>query len=179
MGRTCCEHDQRGGDVFELLADLLADARAARRRSRGRAAARGGRRARPACGAGSPASGLRPWPWAGGFAAGGRLRVGLGCGVGLRSGGFEDLAGEEQELVGVELLALAAVALAEELFELMLELGVEVGLLAEGLDQLADEPVGGVEVVGEWVSASIGVIPSIRTPTVDVTENLHANMRNW
>ena len=32
----------------------------------------------------------------------------------------------------------------------MLELGVEVGLLAEGREQLADEPVGGLEVVGEW-----------------------------
>jgi hypothetical protein len=32
----------------------------------------------------------------------------------------------------------------------MLELVVEVGLLAEGPDQLADEPVGGVEVVGKW-----------------------------
>ena len=45
---------------------------------------------------------------------------------------------------------LRAVELAEELFELVLELVVEVGLLAEGLDQLADEPVGGLEVVGEW-----------------------------
>jgi hypothetical protein len=32
----------------------------------------------------------------------------------------------------------------------MLEIGVEVGLLAEGLDQLADEPVSGFEVVGQW-----------------------------
>ena len=32
----------------------------------------------------------------------------------------------------------------------MLEFFVEVGLLAEGLEQLADEPVGGLEVVGKW-----------------------------
>jgi hypothetical protein len=36
------------------------------------------------------------------------------------------------------------------LFELMLEFVVEVGLLAEGRDQLADEPVGGLDVVGQW-----------------------------
>ena len=78
------------------------------------------------------------------------------CGFGLGGlsraplRGFEDLAREEQELVGVELLGLAAVEPAEELFELVLELVVEVGLLAEGREQLADEPVGGLEVVGEW-----------------------------
>jgi hypothetical protein len=31
---------------------------------------------------------------------------------------------------------------------------------------------------GSGRSVSIGVIPSIRTPTVDVTKNLHAIMRN-
>ena len=98
---------------------------------------------------------------------------------GVRSGGFEDLPREEQELVGVELLGLAAVEPAEELFELVLELFVEVGLLAEGREQLADEPVGGLEVVGQWgVEYRSVVIPSIRTTTVDVTENLQSNMRN-
>ena len=94
--------------------------------------------------------GLRPWPLAGGFAAAGACGFGLGRCLGLRCGGFEDLAREEQELVGVELLGLPAVEPAEELFELVLEFGVEVGLLAEGLEQLADEPVGGLEVVGKW-----------------------------
>jgi hypothetical protein len=85
-----------------------------------------------------------------------RRRGGCGFGRGFefrrrpRSGRFEDLACEQQELVGVDRLGLAAVEPAEELFKLMLELAVEVGLLAEGLDQLADEPVGGLKVVGKW-----------------------------
>jgi hypothetical protein len=41
--------------------------------------------------------------------------------------------------------------LAEELFELMLEFGVEMDLLAERLQQLADELMRRLEVVGEWV----------------------------
>ena len=98
-------------------------------------------------------SGLRPWPFFLGWGAlgGGRRARGpaSGCGVGL--GLRQDLVGEEQELSGVDPLALAAVALAEELFELVLELGVEVDLLAERLQQLADELMGGLEVVGEWV----------------------------
>ena len=32
----------------------------------------------------------------------------------------------------------------------MLKVCVEVGLLAEGREQLADELVGGLEVIGEW-----------------------------
>ena len=63
----------------------------------------------------------------------------------------QDFLGEEQELSGVDPLALPAVALAEELFELMLEFGVEMKLLAERLQQLADELMGRLEVVGEWV----------------------------
>lgn len=58
---------------------------------------------------------------------------------------------EEQELGRVGPLALAAVALPQELFELVLELLDEVVLLAQGREQLADEPVSGVEVVGEWL----------------------------
>ena len=56
---------------------------------------------------------------------------------------------EEQQLVGVDLLALPAVALPQELFELVLELGDEVALLPQGLRLFADLAVGGVEVVGE------------------------------
>src|SRR5262249_46003649 len=55
-----------------------------------------------------------------------------------------------QKLAGVELLGLPAVDPPEGLFELVLEVGVEVGLLAEGGEQFADEPVGGLEVVGKW-----------------------------
>ena len=36
------------------------------------------------------------------------------------------------------------------MFELMLELGVEMELLGERLQQLADELMGRLEVVGEW-----------------------------
>jgi hypothetical protein len=79
-----------------------------------------------------------------------RLGLGLGFRRGLRSGCFENLLREEQELVGVELFGLPAVEPAEELFELILEVGVEVGLLTKGREQLADQPVGGFEVVGEW-----------------------------
>ena len=70
-----------------------------------------------------------------------------GFGLGLR----QDLLGEEQQLRGIDALGLGAVALAQELFELMLEAGVEMELLGERLQQLADELVGGFEVVGEWV----------------------------
>jgi hypothetical protein len=54
-------------------------------------------------------------------------------------------------LSGVDPLALPAIALAEELFELMLKFGVEMNLLAERLQQLADELVGRLDVVGERV----------------------------
>jgi hypothetical protein len=75
------------------------------------------------------------------------LWSGLGLGFGLR----QDFLGEEQELSGVDPLTLPAVALTEELFELMLEFGVEMDLLAERLQQLADELMGRFEVVGERV----------------------------
>ena len=76
-------------------------------------------------------------------------RDGLWRGLGLCL--CQDFLGEEQELSGVDPLTLPAVALAEELFELMLEFGVEVDLLAERLQQLADELMGRFEVVGERV----------------------------
>ena len=77
--------------------------------------------------------------------------IGSGCGRGLGLGLRQDFLSEEQELSGVDPLALPAVALAEELFELMLEFGVEMNLLAERLQQLADELMGRFDVVGEWV----------------------------
>ena len=52
-------------------------------------------------------------------------------------------------MIGVDLLALLAVPLPEELFELVLEPGDEVTLLPQGLRLFADLAVGGVEVVGE------------------------------
>ena len=72
----------------------------------------------------------------------------MGSGLGLR----QDLLGEEQELGRVDPLALRAVALAEELFELVLELLVEVDLLRQRLQQLADELMGCFQVVREWIS---------------------------
>jgi hypothetical protein len=82
----------------------------------------------------------RRGPWFG-------IRGGVRWGIGLG----EDLPGEEQELGGVDPLALPAVAMAQELFELMLEFGVEVELLGERLQQLADEPMGRLEIIGERV----------------------------
>jgi hypothetical protein len=73
------------------------------------------------------------------------LRRGLGLGL------SEDFLGEEQELSGVDLLALPAVALAEELFELMLELLIEMDLLVERREQLADELMRRFQVIGECV----------------------------
>ena len=78
-------------------------------------------------------SGLRPWPF---FLAGcSRSAIGAGVAPGVRSsdlgpGLLRGSPREEQELIGVDPLALLAVALAQELFELVLELGVEMGLLA-------------------------------------------------
>ena len=85
-------------------------------------------------------SGRRGW---------GRLRSRGGCcsGLGLR----QDLLGEEQELSRVDLLGFRAVALAEELFELVLELLVEMDLLSERLQQLTDELMGRFQIVREWV----------------------------
>jgi hypothetical protein len=57
-------------------------------------------------------------------------------------------------LVGVELLGLLAIEPAEEEFELVLELFVEMGLLMQALEQLADEPVGGLDVLGQ---RSVGI----------------------
>ena len=82
------------------------------------------------------------------------LRLGLGGRRGARrgQGGHRlgrDLGHEEEQLGGIDRLALLAIPLAEEPFELVLEPGDEVILLAERLGQLADLAVGGVEVAGE------------------------------
>jgi hypothetical protein len=61
----------------------------------------------------------------------------------------EDVLREEQELIGIDLLALLAEALPQELFELVLEPGDELALLPQSLRLFADLAVGGVEVVGE------------------------------
>ena len=60
-----------------------------------------------------------------------------------------DLGHEEEQLSGIDRLALLAIPLAEEQFELVLEAGDEVVLLTQRLGQLADLAVGGVEVAGE------------------------------
>jgi hypothetical protein len=150
-------HDQRCRDIFQLFADIVADALP-------RGAAVG---ARELFGGDVMHDRLAGQAWGQRLAAvalllglgRGRARRGLGLGVrfgwrrglGLGRGLRQDLLGEEPELSGVDLLALAAVAVAEELFELMLELGVEMELLGERLQQLADELVGRLEVAGEWV----------------------------
>jgi hypothetical protein len=145
------DHDQRRGDIFELFADFGANALpqgaavGARELFGGDVVnfrlagqARGERLAAVAILLGLG----RTWR---GRGLGDRVE--LRCGLGLR----QDLLGEEQELSGIDALALPAVALSEELFELMLEFGVEMNLLGERLQQLADELMGRLEVVGEWV----------------------------
>jgi hypothetical protein len=155
FGPHVLNDDDRRRHIFELLADLLTEARTLRAaigtepllerdivhnpparqiRRQGLAAVAFGRRfrRRGPCGLGRG------------------LGLGLGRWLGLRFGGLEDLSREEQEPVGIELFGFTAIEPPEGLFELMLEIGVEMGLLAEGLDQLADEPVSGLEVVGEW-----------------------------
>ena len=153
LGADVFEHDQGRGDVFELLADVLTDAGPLGRRSRGRCAVRAGRHAGPAGGAGSPAAacgrGRSSWAhseWASGPGPAPGSERGR-RGLGLR----QDLPGEEQELSRVDPLGLRAVALAEELLELVLELLVEMDLLGQRLQQLTDELMGRLQVVREWI----------------------------
>src|SRR5262249_185952 len=113
--------------------------------------------------------GLRPWPFFGGGGAGGgapprRRAPGGGApprprgargptgGRAGRGGGVEDVGGEEEELVGIDPLGLLAVGPPQEPLELVLELLVEEGLLAQRLDQLADELMAGLQVGGELVA---------------------------
>ena len=126
----------------------------ARRRSRGRRDVQVARHAGPACEVSSPAAacdrGHSSWTHSvSALTLGSELRGRGGCGSGL--GLRQDLLGEQQELSGVDLLALLAVALAKELFELMLELLVEMNLLTKRLQQLADELMGRFQIIWEWV----------------------------
>lgn len=57
--------------------------------------------------------------------------------------------GEQEELVGVELFGPGAVEPSQELFELMLEVLVQDGLLAQRFQKLADELMGGFQIGGE------------------------------
>ena len=67
--------------------------------------------------------------------------------MGLR----QNLLGEEQKLSGVDLLGFLTVALPQKLFELVLELLVEMDLLTKRLQQLADELMGRFQIIWEWV----------------------------
>jgi hypothetical protein len=144
-------HDQRGGDVFEPLAKLLAEGLTCLAAFRtgpllewdvvdDPLARQAGRQGLAAVTLDGELGGL------------GRRGFGSRFGLGrdLGRAGLEDLAGEEQELVGIELLGLLAVEPPEELFELVLEFLAEMGLLVEALRQLADEAVGGLDVLGQW-----------------------------
>src|SRR5437667_8147692 len=73
----------------------------------------------------------------------------LGLGRFGRLGLGKDVGGEEQELVGVDLLTGSAEPLAEQSFELVLHVAEEESLLAERFEQLSDEAVAGVQVGGE------------------------------
>jgi hypothetical protein len=143
------DHDQRRGDIFELFADFLADAMP-------HAAAVGAREFVGGDVMHDPLAGQAPRQRLAAVAVlRRRTRRGrrLGGQIGSRRGlGLcQDLPSEEQELSGVDPLALRAVPLVEELFELVLELLVEMNLLTERREQFADEPMGGFQVVGKWV----------------------------
>ena len=155
LGPHVLDDDQAGRHVLELLADLLADFDP-------QGAAVGTRElvggdvvdftlARQACGQWLAAVPLL-LAWTGRSRS--WRRVGRRC-VGQRRGfggrgfvGRQDLACKEQELSGIELLGLAAITLAQELFELVLEFLVEVSLLGERLQELANELMAGLEIGG-------------------------------
>ena len=135
------ENHEAGGDVFELLAGLLADL-AAFEATFGASSISGSdvvddplaRQARRQRLAAAVARGRR-----------GRLRI-RGWPRGWR---LDDFGGEEEQLGGVDGLALLAEPLAEELLELVLEPGDEHALPTQGLGLLAELEVGGGQVVGE------------------------------
>ena len=139
------EDDEAGRDVLELLAGLLAD-RPALAAALGAGAVLGGdvvddplagqaRRQRLA----AVAVGRRLRRGRSGRLRRGSRRLGLG----------QEVVREEQQLIGVDLLALLAVAVAQQSLELVLEPGDELGLLPQGVRLLADLAVGRVDVVGE------------------------------
>ena len=154
FGSDVLDDDQAGGDVVELLADLLAEGLPAGPTIRAGELVggdvvhdppafevRGQRLAAVALAPGLRRECGRRRRVLGGTRPGlGRLgRVGLG----------EDVGGEEQELVRVDLLAGSAEPLAEGPLELMLHMADEESVLAERLEQLSDEAVTGVQVGGQ------------------------------
>ena len=82
----------------------------------------------------------------------GRLRVGTwrGSRGGIDPGCFQDLAGEQQELVGVELFGPSTGYPPQELFELMLELFIQASLSRQRLQQLANELMAGLQISGKF-----------------------------
>jgi len=66
-----------------------------------------------------------------------------------RLGLGEDVGGEQQELVRVDLLAGSTEPLSEQSFELVLNVADEESLLAERFEQILDEAVAGVQVSGK------------------------------
>ncbi len=135
------EDHEAGGDVLELLASLLADLAAFEAALGAGPVFRGdvvddplARQARRQRLAAAVARGRR-----GRLRARGRTRC-------RRLG---DFGGEEEQLGGVDGLALLAELLAEELLKLVLELGDELILLMNSPGQLADHRAGGGQVVGE------------------------------
>ena len=155
LGPHVLQDDQAGRNVLELLADLLADP-GPHGAAVGTGKLLGGDVVENGLTRQAGGQRLAAVPLLLGWARRSRSRRRVGRRVG--SGGFggrgfpgrQDLAGEEQELSGVELLGLAAITLAQELFELVLELLVEVSLLGERLQQLANELMAGLEVGWEF-----------------------------
>ena len=80
----------------------------------------------------------------------------------LGSHGREDLPSKEQKLGRIELLGPGAVALTEELFELVLELGDEMLLGVHRLGELADQLMGGGQVVRQLVGCDRHTISTYR-----------------
>ena len=132
-----------------MLAEFLAEVPDGSRHSRGKAAARAGRRGRPAGGAGSPAGacGRDPgWPQAS------PARVSRVIGSGAISGppASRISRAKSRSLVGVELLGLLAVEPAESCSSWCWSLSLRWVCWCKLDQQLADDPVGGLDVVGEW-----------------------------
>ncbi len=134
-------HDQAGRHVLELLADLLANP-GPHGAAVGTRKLLGGDVVEFALARQMSGQWLAAVPILLGWARRSRSWRRVGRRRGFRCRGFpgrQDLAGEEQELSGVELLGLAAIPLTQELFELVLDFVDEMRLLGERLHQLADQ----------------------------------------